>query len=546
MVQWTTHVAYAVGHGMTHPDTLWYHGPFAAQFVQEGAFTGIESLGYDAARFFPFNSQLVHSLTILAYDRDIASPFVNLGWLALALLAAWCIGARRGLGHVSVAAAAVGLGLPIMTATQPGQASSDIACAALFLAALVLLLESELRPVPLALAGLATGMALSTKITVAVPVVVLVTAVAVLCAWRRQWVAAVVWSAAFVLTGTFWFFRDWVVSGNPLPWFELRLGPLHFARQIPPSSPSLAHDVLDPYAWDALYLDGVWQGLGRAWPAIVALLLGPALALVIRQRRRWDAVELVLGLVVLAGAVGYVVTPMTGGFSFVFNLRYLSPILLLALAAIPLVMPARMAPIALGVLAILVVVGATMPNREQVPAWPSDAVLPSVLLVGAAIGLVAVAVRTRAFVRVGALAVVLAFLAFGFAQRQYLDHRYVDAGLGTEEIDEYFRDVRHADVVVFGSDASLPFFGTDLSNHVRRGDLPPVDTGDSPCRTWRRVLADKADYVVMLRGQFGYFVSPPDVAVAGDRAARPVLATTQGTVFEIDGSFDPSTCPPGT
>src|SRR5215218_6093090 len=33
-LQWATHVADALGRGMTHSDTLWYHQPFAIRFVQ--------------------------------------------------------------------------------------------------------------------------------------------------------------------------------------------------------------------------------------------------------------------------------------------------------------------------------------------------------------------------------------------------------------------------------------------------------------------------------------------------------------------------------
>src|SRR5581483_8092371 len=143
-VQWVSHTAYAFGRGMTHPDTLWYHQPFAATFVQQHAFTGIDSLGYDAARWFPFNSQVLHALGMLAFGRDVLSPVLNLGWAALALLAGWCIAERRGAGHVGVLAVGAALSLPILTATQPGQASSDIACAAFFLAAIALLLEGAL------------------------------------------------------------------------------------------------------------------------------------------------------------------------------------------------------------------------------------------------------------------------------------------------------------------------------------------------------------------------------------------------------------------
>src|SRR4051812_39030258 len=190
VVQWATHVAYALGAGMTHSDTLWYHQPFSAMFVQQHAFTGIDALGYDAARYFPFNSQLVHATGMLAFGRDILSPFVNLAWMGLGLVAAWCIGERRQAGHVAVLGAVAVLGLPIMVATQPGQASSDIVCAALLLVAVALLLESRLDAGPLTLAGLAGGRALSTKTPTAPPMALLAVGVLVLALAGRHFAAA--------------------------------------------------------------------------------------------------------------------------------------------------------------------------------------------------------------------------------------------------------------------------------------------------------------------------------------------------------------------
>ncbi|HEV3226587.1 MAG TPA: hypothetical protein VGZ52_07125, partial [Acidimicrobiales bacterium] len=249
VVQWCAHTADAIARGMVHPDTLWYHGPFAAAFVQQHAFTGMDSLGYDAARWFPFNAQVLHAAGILAYGRDVLSPFLNLAWMGLALLAAWCAGRRRHVGHLCVLAAAVGLGLPVMVATQPGQASSDVACAALLLAAVALVLESDLEPVPVALAGLASGLALSTKITIAPAMAVLAVALLLLLVWQRRRAAPLAWTVSLVLTGTFWFGRDWVLAGTPLPWFDLTLGPIHWPAAVPPSAPSLAHDVLHAQAW---------------------------------------------------------------------------------------------------------------------------------------------------------------------------------------------------------------------------------------------------------------------------------------------------------
>ena len=247
VVQWSTHVAYAISKGMTHADTLWYHQPFAATFVQQHGFTGIDSLGYDAARWFPFNAQVVHGAGMLAFGRDIISPFVNLAWMALVLVAAWCAGRRHGVGHVCVLGAGAALGLPVLVATQPGQASSDVACAALLLAAVALLLESKLAPVPLGLAGLAAGMALSTKITIAAPMALLAVGVVVVALLGRHYAATAAWSGALAVTGSFWFLRDWVLSGTPLPWFAINVGPIHLPAQIPPSAPSLAHDVTRCY-----------------------------------------------------------------------------------------------------------------------------------------------------------------------------------------------------------------------------------------------------------------------------------------------------------
>ena len=145
VLQWATHVGYAVSRGMTYSDTMWYHQPFAARFVQHHSFDVLDGVGLEAARLYPLSSPLLHALGMLAFGRDVLSPFVNLGWMALCLLAAWCIGRRFGVPHVCLLGAAVAIGLPILTATQPGQASSDIGAMALFLTAIALLLESGLR-----------------------------------------------------------------------------------------------------------------------------------------------------------------------------------------------------------------------------------------------------------------------------------------------------------------------------------------------------------------------------------------------------------------
>ena len=74
--------------GMDRADSLWYHMPLAARFVQTGYLGHIYFFDpVFLASFYPANSEVLHAVGILFFDRDIVSPVLNLGWLAVALLA---------------------------------------------------------------------------------------------------------------------------------------------------------------------------------------------------------------------------------------------------------------------------------------------------------------------------------------------------------------------------------------------------------------------------------------------------------------------------
>jgi hypothetical protein len=543
-VQWVSHVGDALGRGMTHPDTLWYHQPFAARFVQEGAFAGLDGLGYESARWFPFGSQLLHVLGILAFGNDWLSPLLNLGWLGLAGLAAWCVAADRGVGPAGVLAVAVPLGLPAMAGTQPGQASSDIACAALLLAGVALLLRSDLRtPAAVGLAGVATGLAIGTKVTVAVPVAVLVAGVAVGTLWARRTRVAALWIGGVIAGGSFWFLRNWVLSGTPLPWFDLTLGPIDLPARAAQDNPALAETLFDGELWRELYLPGLRQGLGPAWPAVLAAAIGGAVLALVRGR----TVERLVGLVVLAGIAGHVVTPLTGGFSFVFNLRYLAPVLAVGTTLLVRMVATRRpgAEVAVAGLFVLVALGATARHVERVEAWPDGQVLPAVLFVALGIAVVlGLRAASAGAARVLVPAVALLVLAGGrVVHDRYLDHRYVAAGLHMDRVHEHFRSVRGSRVAVFGTDETLPMFGLDLSNDVWRADEGdhPFETFD--CRRWRTFLAGRYDHVVLTQMGFGYYRKPPEWVISDDPSAREVVREGDSVAYRLDGPLSPERCP---
>jgi len=78
--------------------------------------------------FYPANCELIHSFGILlAGNRDVLSPLISLAWLALALLAAWCVGRPFRAGALCVAAVAPLLGSPLIVEREAGMAHTDVA-----------------------------------------------------------------------------------------------------------------------------------------------------------------------------------------------------------------------------------------------------------------------------------------------------------------------------------------------------------------------------------------------------------------------------------
>ncbi len=533
---------------MTHADTLIYHEPFAARFVQVGALTGLDQIGYESASYYPMNSELAHSLVMLPGRSDEIGIFVNLGWLALALLAAWCIGASAGHGWLSLLAACVVVSSPCLVGTQPGQGSNDIAAVALLASAVALLVVGEFATWPTVLAGLGLGLAISTKLTIIVPaatVMVLVTGHLLIV--RRSLRLAVWWLAAVVATRSFWFLRDWVISGSPVPWFDIDVGPLNLPARVPGRVDPLVETATDANAWNDMYLPGLRQAFGVAWPAVVPVpVIASVVFLIVGP-----AVRRIAGAAVLAGVAGYLFTPYSGGLSFVFNIRYLTPVLLTGACLAPAMLPkARVArAVSVAALACVLLATALSANHERVEAWPWECLLPTVLILG---GLTAMARElSRVEPRVKRAALVLSAIGLlvggRIAQSHYVDRRYADAQLNVaergDEIDalyRYFRLISSARVGVIGTTEVYPLFGIDLSNEVvLLGD----DETYEGCRAWRTALSDgEFDYLAVTSFGVALFNRPDALDLTDDAAVHEVLHSRFTTVYRIGGALDPTSC----
>lgn len=275
VAEWATRTVDALHHGISTVDSLWYHMPFAARFVQEGSLTNLHYVDTEpVVQFYPATSELLHALGIQWLGNDFLSPLLNLGWMALVLLAAWCIGRPFGVAPVTLIAATVLLGTPGLVATQPGGGYTDVVGMALFLMSVAILVnaersDGELTMGGIGIAALAAGLAFGTKYTLVGPVIILTVGVIVVGPKGRRIRTACLWIGLEALTGSFWYLRNWVRIGNPLPSLT-HLGPLSLPSP-PITSPNttLGHYLFNAHLWRQYFIPGFRSSLGPAWPAIV-------------------------------------------------------------------------------------------------------------------------------------------------------------------------------------------------------------------------------------------------------------------------------------
>src|SRR5581483_9562099 len=222
--EWAVPTLHSYDVGIRAFDSLWYHLPWAAAFAQTGHvtplhFTDVEYL----TAFYPATAELLHGGGIVLFGNDLLSPGINLAFAALALLAAWCIGAPRGLGALTLAGAAVALALPMMRFSQAGSAANDTV-GVFFLLAAAALVASDTGASSRAawlLAAVSAGLAVSVKLSLLAPVLALTIGTFVIEPPERRRAIAVPWVAALVLAGGFWYARNLIAVGNPLPWVNV-------------------------------------------------------------------------------------------------------------------------------------------------------------------------------------------------------------------------------------------------------------------------------------------------------------------------------------
>jgi hypothetical protein len=577
---WAGGVQDSLSFGIYRQDSTWYHLPVAATIFQTGNtwalhFTDPMAL---AAWFYPQNSELIHAVGMLALGTDFLSAFLNLGWLALAFLAAWCAGRPAGLSAEAVLATALVLGTEMMQA-QAGNAPNDIAGIALLLSAAAIPLNAgsneagppkPWRPPAAALlaAALAAGLAIGAKITLLVPVAVITVGLAWQLRRDRPRLLAL-WVGGLLAGGGYWYLRNLVHAGNPLPW--ITVGPLSGPDQIS-LYPRVPHSVADyagnPSAWAHSFAPAFGDAIGPLWP----LVLTTAAAGLLSAAVRGPAPQRTLGLAGIAAAIAYAFIPVSASgilghpAGFETNLRYLTPALVLGLlmAALQLGRSTRATRFLAPTLAVVFAVN-SFSSWGWLPQDPGLGLALAALLVAAPLALAITVRYGPRFVGLGLVPLlVLAALAYP-GERDYLRARY-QPDLAPAAATPGFRDspqwrrlqswaqhMRNAKIGVVGPPGAFGqyvFFDPHLTNQVLyigepgpHGAYRPITT----CPSWRRALnRTQVDYLIVTpAASFGTPSQPQEsVWLATDPRAQRILAPTPAAIYHLTGPLNPHTCQP--
>jgi hypothetical protein len=343
-------------------DALTYHLTAVAAWAQSGKI-GPDPYSFCCGRY-PSNAEVLFAWPTVLLGRDTLTDEVQVVTALLGMLAVAGLARAAGVSAPGSVTAAALFGLTPIVLAQANTDYNDVTVAAFFLASLyfgtrflagrgfAFAQGSEHPRLAFALlAGVAAGLVLGTKTSgiVLAGVVALPVLTQLAIAARRgrlpsgafAVVAAALFAGALLLTGGWWYARNWVATGNPLAPFEVRaLGvevfhgtaSLHDYLTIPPGGARNPVSEIGRSWYDDLVfwtrsgysyeerrggLGPLWSWLG--WP----LLTFAGLAAV---RRRPDLVVSVL----LPAAVAFAVLPYRWWARFTIYLAALGAVAVLA------------------------------------------------------------------------------------------------------------------------------------------------------------------------------------------------------------------------
>lgn len=441
-----------------------------------------------------------------------------------------------------------------------------------------------------AAAGLAAGLAAGTRVTGLAMAAALTVAVVMLAPRGRRVAGFGWWFLPALAGGAFWYLRNLVVAGNPLP--EVKsLGPISLPHpeRLQQGRPEfdIAHYATDTGVWRHYFAPALHEAFGALWPLVV---FGAAAAALLALFHGRDRIVKWMGAVALFGLVAYLFTPLSAAgaegdpVGFGINIRYVIPALLAGIVLVPLDRwfdPPELHQISdpaggksdavrlYGLLGVLVLVF-LVTNRPDEALHDQGRVFALAFVI-VAVGVPALLLYARsrgtsaAVVTAAIGGLLVALVAIGYPlQRHYLEGRFANTGSKEEQIPDmdlnkayrWARGVDHARIGLVGTTAGFAgygFYGTDLTNRVTYlGEEGPHGAFNAiPTCAAFRAAVNAADLDYLVTAPFLNFLHPgspipsPEARwLRGEQAVKPILREGEVTVWKVEGQLEPNACGP--
>lgn len=568
---WVAQTFRAFVTGINGTEAARYHLPKAIRFATSGRttepfFTDTD-IGFLIA-YYPDTSELVHAYGISFLGTDFLSHAQNLGLLGIALLAAWCIGRPFGVAPLTAAAAAVVFGGPQMATTQAGNGLNDMFGITFILASVALLVTADLRSAgpgarnAVVLAGLAAGLAAGSKFTHLPAAAMVCLAVVALAPPHLRLKRCVQVGAPFALTGSYWYFRNLFLVGNPAPAREFHLGPITLPAPANdhPTFP-LAEVIFKGDAWRDWLLPGLDIALGRWWYFVIGGALLAAIATLRHSRPGVRAAS----VVALTSFATYILIPQSIGpnheqiDTFFANVRYVGPALVVGLALLPVLL-ARSARLVTAFSIAAVVVFAT--NLIGSNVWDQYLSLaPAASISGAVVALpfavllvtpqgrrtlTTVAASRKRVLGAAAAVAVAAVAASTLVVGSILPDRF-ESLRETSSTHDWAWNQDSSRIAVLNLQFSYVFHGQEADNYVQALGQRTDDGGYVPIESCPELVE------VLDEGDYDYLIAWPDELFGTDDPVaarwldpvpgfRRVEGVNPGVVFEVPDAPDPTAC----
>ncbi len=291
----------------TNWDSLVYHLPRAAQWLQHGSLGYVDAAPTARINTFPPNGEIeiLYTFALAHGDWLAAAPQL----LAELILLVTIFGTARGLGFARSSAAFAALLFPTFSvvALESVSTQNDLVVASFIAAAAMYVIRRE--PRGQALAGLALGLALGTKFTAIFALFPL--ALLAIVVLRRRALTLALWSlGAFAAFGAFGYVENLLETGTPLAATDLE----RFRAE--PSVGGIASTALRVF-----YRFFDLSGYGTVYPAaVVALFVSLVVAMILRGRQKrtdWGGRDALLFAIPVLSPLWILLAAllMRGGFS---------------------------------------------------------------------------------------------------------------------------------------------------------------------------------------------------------------------------------------